>query len=145
MTFYLFIKFLHIIAIICWMAGLFYLPRLYVYHSGVQTGSDQDKIFQIMEAKLLKIIMHPSMILSFATGFYLSQSFGSYKGPIWLHIKFVATLLMAAFHFYLAKIRMIFANGTNNKSHKFYRIINEVPTILMLIIVFMVVVKPFVI
>jgi putative membrane protein len=144
MTFYLFIKFLHIVAIICWMAGLFYLPRLYVYHSGVSVGSDQDRLFQIMEAKLLKIIMHPSMIISFATGFYLSQSFGSHNGPIWLHIKFVATIFMAIFHFYLCKIRVIFINGQNDKSHKFYRMINEVPTILMLIIVFMVVVRPWI-
>lgn len=135
------IKILHIIAVISWMAGLLYLPRIYVYHCDVETGSKTDEIFQIMERKLLKFIMNPAMILTFIFGFYLAFQIGFDMG--WVHAKITLVLILAGFHGYLAVARKKFANGQNKKSAKFYRIINEVPTILMIIIVTLVILKPF--
>jgi len=135
---------LHIISFICWMAGLFYLPRLYVYHSGVLINSESDKIFQIMEIKLLKIIMNPSAILTFITGIAIARvKYAGLDGNHWLTVKGFCAVLMGFFHIYLMQIRLDFLYGKNTKSHKFYRFINEIPTILLIIIVIMVVFKPF--
>ncbi|QED23393.1 Putative membrane protein [Candidatus Deianiraea vastatrix] len=126
------------------MAAIFYMPRLFVYHAGVKNGSESDKIFQIMEAKLLKIIMNPAGILTFLTGIALARmKYGGQIGNHWLTVKGFAAVLIAVFHIYLMKIRIIFLNGKNTKSHKFYRFINEIPTILLFIIVAMVIFKPF--
>lgn len=135
------VKILHIISVISWMAGLLYLPRIYVYHADVKVGSESDKIFQIMERKLLKFIMNPAMILSFVFGLYLASLIGF--DLVWIHIKLTLVLALAGFHGFLANCRKKFANGVNNKSAKFYRIINEVPTVLMIAIVTIVILKPF--
>jgi protoporphyrinogen IX oxidase len=135
------IKILHIISVISWMAGLLYLPRIFVYHSEVKNGSETDKIFQLMEYKLLKYIMNPAMILTFIFGIYLSVILGF--GEAWLHIKITLVLILAGFHGFLAICRKKFALGINQHSQKFYRIINEVPTLLMIAIISLVIIKPF--
>ena len=133
-------KIIHLIAMISWMVGLFYLPRLYVYHCTVKKDSDCDKTFQIMERKLLKIIMNPAMIITFISGLYLISFIGF--AP-WLHFKLVFVLFLAAFHGYLSSVRKKFANHSNLKSDKFYRIIIQIPTILLIVIISSVVFKPF--
>jgi putative membrane protein len=140
--YYLIIKALHVISIICWMAGMFYLPRLYVYHTKAKIGSELDLTFQVMERKLLKIIINPSMILSYLFGGALIYIIGI-KGQGWLHLKLVLVILMTVTHMMLAKYRKDFELGINTKSERFYRVINEAPTILMLGIVFLAIVKPF--
>jgi putative membrane protein len=135
------IKILHIIAVISWLAGLLYLPRIFVYHSQVSFGSETDKIFQIMEKKLLRFIMTPAMILVFIFGFYLASQIGFEF--IWLHIKITLVLCLAGFHGFLSRCRKNFEKGKNKHSQKFFRIINEVPTLLMVAIVVLVVLKPF--
>lgn len=135
------IKILHIVAVISWMAGLLYLPRIFVYHCKVKFGSESDKIFQEMERKLLRYIMNPAMIATFLLGFYLAIQIG-FEGSYWLHLKIFLVLLLAGFHGALAKWRKNFASGKNKKTEKFYRIINEVPTLLMLAIVTLVILKP---
>ena len=135
------IKSLHIIFVIAWMCGLFYLPRLFVYHSQAKIGGELDKTLQIMERKLLKIIMNPAMILSFIFGIWLINLVGIGGG--WLHLKIVLVLALAGLHGFFAKCRKDFLDGKNIRSEKFYRIINEVPTILMIAIVFLVILKPF--
>ncbi len=138
------ILFWHVIGFICWMAGIFYLPRLFVYHSKVAIGSESDKIFQIMEGKLLKIIMNPAGIITFITGIALARlKYGGIPGNHWLTLKGFCAVLMACFHIYLIKIHKMFLSGKNKKNHIFYRVINEVPTILLIIIVAMVIFKPF--
>ncbi|AIF81937.1 coproporphyrinogen III oxidase [endosymbiont of Acanthamoeba sp. UWC8] len=139
---YLTIKALHIISIICWMAGLFYLPRLYVYHTKAKVGSELDQTLQVMEKKLLKLIMNPSMIASFVFGILLIYIIGFESGK-WLHAKILLVLIMALTHGLMAKYRKDFATGKNTKGDKFYRVLNEVPTILMVIIVFLAITKPF--
>ena len=140
MTSYLIIKSLHIIAVISWMAGLLYLPRLFVYHCRVGNNSQMDETFQLMEKRLLKFIMNPAMIFSFIFGAALIHFIGF--DQIWIHIKLLLVILMAGFHGFLAKCRKDFIKGENKHSEKFYRIINEVPTILMIIIVFLAILKP---
>ncbi|MBL6665248.1 MAG: protoporphyrinogen oxidase HemJ [Rickettsiales bacterium] len=135
------IKILHILSVISWMAGLLYLPRIFVYHCDVKTGSETDKVFQIMEKKLLRFIMNPAMILTFCSGLYLAYQIGF--DLTWIHVKLTLVLLLAGFHGFLAKCRKKFENGTNDKSGKFYRIANEVPTVLMIAIVAIVILKPF--
>jgi len=135
------IKILHIVAVISWMAGLLYLPRIFVYHCQVEHNSKTAEIFQTMEKRLLYFIMTPAMILTFAFGFYLASQIGFEF--IWLHIKITLVLLLAAYQGFLSKCRKKFATGQNKHSQKFYRIINEVPTLLMIIIVTLVILKPF--
>lgn len=135
------VKILHIIAVISWLAGLLYLPRIFVYHSQVSFGSETDKIFQIMEKKLLRFIMTPAMILVFIFGFYLASQIGFEF--IWLHIKITLALCLAGYHGFLSRCRKNFEKGENRHSQKFFRIINEVPTLLMIAIVVLVVLKPF--
>ena len=140
-TYYDILKFFHIVFTTTWMAGLFYLPRLYVYHSKSRSGSTEDKTFIVMEKKLMKFIMNPSMILSWFFGVLLVINLEIYN-EIWLNLKFVTVFLMSVFHMYCAKIRKIFEFGKNTKKETFFRWINEVPTILFLIIIFLVVFKP---
>ncbi len=135
------VKILHIISVISWLAGLLYLPRIFVYHSQVSVGSETDKIFQIMEKKLLRFIMTPAMILVFIFGFYLASQIGFEF--IWLHIKITLVLCLAGYHGFLSRCRKNFETGKNKHSQKFFRIINEVPTLLMIAIVVLVVLKPF--
>jgi putative membrane protein len=141
---YLWIKAFHIIFVITWMAGLFYLPRLFVYHSRAKVGSERDKEFQVMERKLLRIIMNPSFIMVWVLG--LSLFFTPGLAPTdagWVWVKGAAVIGLTIFHHALALWRKDFVAGKNTKSEKFFRKANEVPTVLVAIIVIMVVVKPF--
>lgn len=141
--YFLWYKVAHIIAVISWMAGLLYLPRLFVYHSNVTRGSETDLLFQTMEMRLLRWIMNPAMIATYIFGILISYIYGFEALGVWFHIKVTAVLALSAFHGFLAKCRKDFVKGTNKRSANFFRIINEVPTILMIIIVIMVIVKPF--
>ena len=140
-NYYNLLKFFHIVFFTTWMAGLFYLPRLYVYHSGIKRNSPEYKIFITMEIKLMKYIMNPSMILTWFFGVLLVLYLEVYN-QFWLNLKFVLVFLMSVFHMYCAKIRKNFENNINIKGEKFFRWINEVPTILFLLIVFLVVFQP---
>ena len=141
---YPWIKALHIIAVIAWMAGLFYLPRLYVYHAErAAVGSELDQTFQVMEEKLLRLIMNPAMIVAWLAGLVL-LSMGVFDwGVGWSWIKIAAVLAMTAAHGWMAKRRKEFVSGQNTRSGRTYRLFNEVPTVLMVVIVIAVIVRPF--
>jgi putative membrane protein len=139
---YLWIKALHIIAVISWMAGMLYLPRLFVYHASVEPGSPQARTFEVMEHRLFHYIMTPAMAVTWIAGVVLILE-GGFLTSGWLHAKLVAVVAMSAVHGKLGRYAKDFAAGCNAKSAKFFRIINEVPTLLMIFIVIMVVVKPF--
>ena len=142
MNTYLLFKSLHLIAVISWMAGLLYLPRIFVYHSEAEDNS-QKTVFKIMERKLYNYIMMPAMILSWIFGLLLISKLGfDIFNQLWMQLKLVLVLILTIYHFYLGKCVGNFANDQNNNSSKFYRIINEVPTILLIIIVFIVIFKP---
>ena len=142
MNFYLLFKSLHLIAVISWMAGLLYLPRIFVYHSEAKDDS-QREVFKVMERKLYNFIMMPAMILSWLFGFALihSLSFSIFL-ELWMQIKVLAILILTHYHFYLGKNIRLFSNNENRRSSKFFRIINEIPTILLIVIVIVVVFKP---
>lgn len=142
-NYYDWIKAFHIISVIFWMAGMLYLPRLYVYHSQVPFGSERDKMLQIMEYRLLKFIINPTMILTLVLGTILTIIYGLKAVGIWFHIKITAILILLLIHGFLAKARKDFALGINRRSTLFYRVINEVPAVLAIIAVIMVVIKPF--
>ncbi len=142
-TYYLWIKALHIIAVMAWMAGMLYLPRLFVYHVGAQKGSDLSETFKIMERRLLRFIINPAMILAFVFGGLMLWANPDLFGQPWMHVKLLAVLLMTAIHGFFARWRKEFARDENKHSTKFYRWWNEAPTVLMIIIVIMAVVKPF--
>ena len=139
---YNFIKAFHIIFFTTWMAGLFYLPRIFVYHSNAKKNSSEYKVFVIMERKLLLYIMNPSMILTWILGLLLILNIQEYKTN-WFTIKVLLVFLMSVFHIYCAKVRKDFEKKRNKKSHRFYRVINEIPTLRLLLIVFTIVIKPF--
>ncbi len=138
----LWIKVIHIVSVIAWMAGLLYLPRLFVYHSRVSSGSETSEIFKIMERRLLKAIMNPAMTATWATGLYMAYKFAFFT-QMWFHAKMSLVLAMSGFHGYLAAQVRNFAGNRNIKSEVYYRVINEIPTILMILIVTLVVIKPF--
>jgi protoporphyrinogen IX oxidase len=137
------LKFFHIVFITTWMAGLFYLPRLFVYHAKEKRKTKQYETFAVMEKKLLMYIMNPSMILTWIFGFLLITHLQLYSA-LWINLKLVCVVLMSIFHMYCARIRKNFEIGSEIKDEKFYRWINEIPTVLFLIIIFLVVFKPFV-
>ena len=142
MNLYLLYKSLHLISVISWMAGLLYLPRIFVYHSE-STHFSQKETFKVMERKLYNFIMMPAMILSWIFGILLIHSLGfSIFSELWMQIKGVAIIILTHYHFYLGKHLRLFALETNDKSSKFFRIINEIPTSLLIVIVFVVVFKP---
>ena len=142
MNFYLLFKSLHIIAVISWMAGLLYLPRIFVYHA-VAKDDSQKAIFTVMEKRLYNFIMMPAMGLSWLFGIILIHSLGhSVFLELWMQIKIVAVLLLTHYHFYLRKHLRLLSTGENSKSSKFFKIINEIPTVLLIVIVFVVVFKP---
>lgn len=136
-------KAIHVIAVISWMAAIFYMPRLFVYHTRAETGSEMDRTFQIMERKLLKMIMTPSMVLTYIFGFANAYIYGFVALGTWFHIKMAAVLGLTAIHGLLAKWRKDFLRGENRHSERFYRIVNEVPVLFMIVAVVMVIVKPF--
>ena len=136
------LKALHIISIIAWMAGLLYLPRLFVYHCDVEPGSLQSETFKVMERRLFKAIMTPAMIASFILGIWLILLNHGLIFETWFQIKFIAVILMGGIHGKLSKMRRSLENDEKPSSPKNYRIWNEVPTVLMIVIVVMAVVKP---
>lgn len=142
---YLVLKSLHIMAVIAWMAGLFYLPRLYVYHAGAKPGSEMSETFKVMERRLLKAIMTPAMLVSWGLGLWLGFGGGTvdWSADYWFHGKLFCVVLLTGFHLALAKWRKDFEADRNTRPARFYRIINEVPTILMAVIVLLVVIRPF--
>lgn len=140
---YLWIKALHIIAVIAWMAGLFYLPRLFVYHVTAEKGSDKSETFKVMERRLLKVIMNPAMIASWLLALLMLWLNPVLLESGWMHGKLTAVILLSGFHGVLAKNVRVFAADQNTKSEKYFRIINEVPTVLLFVIVILAVVKPF--
>ena len=142
MNLYLLFKSLHLIAVISWMAGLLYLPRIFVYHSEALHQSQKD-IFKTMERKLYNYIMMPAMLLSWLFGVLLIHSLGfTIFAELWMQIKTVAVLILTYYHFLLGKYLNNFAIDSNKKTSKFFRIMNEVPTIVLIVVVFVVVFKP---
>jgi putative membrane protein len=140
---YEWIKVVHVFTIISWMAGMLYLPRLFVYHAEAEAGSDKSETFKVMERKLLRGIMNPSMIVAWITGLYMAFDAGWFTGGGWLHAKLVLVVLMTAAHMYYARVRKQFEADANTKTHGFYRIVNEVPAVFLVGILILVVVKPF--
>ncbi len=136
-------KAFHVISVISWMAALFYMPRLFVYHTRATIGSEMDQTFQLMEYKLQKVIMTPAMILTYFFGLLVAYIYGFEALGGWFHVKMLMVLGLSAFHGFLAKTRKDFVKGENKYKEKFYRMLNEVPTFLMIIAVIMVIVKPF--
>ena len=147
-TAYPWIKAAHVVAMVAWMAGLFYLPRLFVYHveglrkQGVAPGSNMDLLFQHQERLLLRAIMNPAMIATWVLGLLLVL-LGGWWTAGWLHVKLLGVLALTAFHMWLAARRRDFAEGRNALTGRAYRFMNEVPTLLLILIVVMVIVKPF--
>ncbi len=143
-TAYLWIKALHVIGVIAWMAGLLYLPRLFVYHTEAEPGSAQSETFKVMERRLLRGIMNPALAVSLVTGGLLIASVGGDAwGSGWIHAKLVCVLGLFVMHGLMARWRRDFAGDRNDRSQRFYRVVNEVPTVLMVGIVVFAVVKPF--
>lgn len=136
------LKALHIIAVIAWMAGMLYLPRLYVYHAGAKPGSELSETFKAMERRLLRAIINPAMIAAWVFGLSLAW-LGDHWGEGWFHGKLALLLLMQIVHACLARWRRDFANDANKHSAKFYRVVNEIPTLLVIGIVILAIVKPF--
>jgi len=143
MNTYLLFKSLHLIAVISWMAGLLYLPRIFVYHSENIDDVSSSNIFKIMEKKLFYYIMTPAMILSWFFGLILIFILGfSVLNELWVQIKLILVILLTIYHFYLGNCVSCFVNNQNTNSSRYYRIINEVPTVLLIIIVFVAIFKP---
>ena len=142
MNLYLLFKSLHLIAVISWMAGLLYLPRIFVYHSEANDTS-QKTVFKTMERKLYNYIMMPAMILSWLFGVLLIHSLGfSVFGELWMQIKIVSVVIMTYYHFTLGKYLNDFAIDNNQKTSKFFRIYNEIPTVILIVVIFVVIFKP---
>ena len=143
MNTYLLFKSLHLISVISWMAGLLYLPRIFVYHAENNSESRVSEIFKIMERKLYNYIMMPAMLVSWLFGVLLIHSLGfEVFTELWMQIKIVLVLILTYYHFLLGKYLSDFAVNSNNKSPKFFRFMNEVPTIILILVVFVVVFKP---
>jgi protoporphyrinogen IX oxidase len=143
--YYLWIKSFHLIAVFAWMAGLFYLPRLFVYHADPQITAESGIMLQTMERRLLRAIMNPAMIISWIFGImlviYQAQIGGFTQG--WLHLKLTSVMALTVFHMMLAYHRKQFEQGINQKNHVYFRVINEIPTVFLIIIVISAIVKPF--
>ena len=143
MNIYLLFKSLHLISVISWMAGLLYLPRIFVYHAENKDNNNTSEVFKVMERKLYFYIMTPAMILSWVFGLLLIHSIGFQQlSQTWMLLKIVFVILLTIYHLYLGKTLIKFKTDQNNHSHKFYRLINEIPTILLILIVFVVIFKP---
>ncbi len=141
---YPWIKALHIVSIVAWMAGLLYLPRLFVYHADVRPGSDASETFKVMERRLLRGIMNPAMIATYLFGILLVATPGVVDWARgWIYIKLAAVVVLTLVHHHLARWRKDFAADANRHPARLYRIVNEIPTVLLILIVVMVVVKPF--
>ncbi len=141
--YYLLIKALHIISVIAWMAGLLYLPRLFVYHAQATSGGEASETFKVMERKLLRYIMNPAMIAAWIFGLLMIAAYPEVFKSGWMHVKLTIVVLLTGFHHMLARWMKIFARDENTKPHKFYRWMNEVPTVAMIVVVILAVTKPF--
>jgi protoporphyrinogen IX oxidase len=139
---YLWLKAFHIIAVIAWMAGMLYLPRLFVYHCEAEPGSKQSETFKVMEWRLLKYIINPAMVATWVLGLVLAWQGGWYDAG-WLYAKFALVIVMSAIHGFFVRWVKDFAADRNTRSQKFYRLANEIPTVLLILIVILVVLKPF--
>lgn len=139
---YLWLKALHIVALIAWMAGTLYLPRLFVYHADTPVGSPQSETFKVMERRLLKAIMTPAMIATWIFGLALAYEGGWFGAP-WLHAKLAFVVLLTGLHGYMAGAVRRFAADRNARGARFYRVFNEIPTVVMIVVVVLVVLKPF--
>jgi len=139
---YLWLKALHIISVIAWMAGLLYLPRLFVYHAAAKPGSEQSETFKVMERRLLRAIMTPAMIATWLFGIALVLT-GGWLAAGWFHAKLALVIVLTVMHGLMSHWQADFANDRNRRSQKFYRIANEIPTLLMIAIVILAAVKPF--
>lgn len=138
---YLWVKAIHVIAVISWMAGMLYLPRLFVYHCAAEPGSVQSETFKVMEQRLLKAIIDPAMGITWLAGLWLAWQSAAYMDG-WFHVKFLAVLILSGAHGYFSKAVRLFAQDRNEKPARFWRMMNEVPAVLMIIIVLMVIIKP---
>ena len=142
MNLYLLFKSLHLIAVISWMAGLLYLPRIFVYHSETNDNS-QKTVFKTMERKLYNYIMMPAMLLSWLFGILLIHSLGfSVFSELWMQIKIIAVIILTYYHFTLGKYLRDLAEDNNQKTSKFFRIYNEIPTLILIVVIFVVIFKP---
>lgn len=139
---YLWVKAFHVIAVIAWMSGMLYLPRLFVYHADVPVGSPQSETFKVMEGRLLTVITNPAMVVTWVLGLWLAWRSGFWMAP-WLHAKFALVLALSGLHGYLSAATRAFREDRNTKPARHWRIINEIPTVLMIGIVILVIVKPF--
>jgi protoporphyrinogen IX oxidase len=139
---YVWLKAAHVIAVIAWMAGMLYLPRLFVYHCEAEPGSRQSETFKVMEHRLLTIIINPAMVAVWALGLWLAWESGAWRGG-WFHAKFILALAMSAVHGFFVRWVKDFAADRNARPQRFYRLMNEVPTVLMIAIVVLAIVKPF--
>ncbi|TKT82808.1 protoporphyrinogen oxidase HemJ [Aquamicrobium sp. LC103] len=138
---YLWVKAVHVIAVISWMAGMLYLPRLFVYHADAMKGSEKSETFKVMERRLLRAIINPAMMVTWVAGLWLAWNGFAFSGG-WLHAKIALVVLLSAVHGYFAGAVRRFAEDRNERPARHWRIMNEVPTVLMIIIVILVVVKP---
>ena len=143
MNFYRIFKSLHLIAVISWMAGLLYLPRIFVYHSENNEMNSVSEIFKTMERKLYFFIMYPAMILSWIFALIMLHKNSSLLSAGWMHMKIFLVVFLTIYHFYLGSCLKQFKNDNNSKSSRFFRITNEIPTILLILIVFLAILKPF--
>jgi len=139
---YPWVKAFHVVAVISWMAGMLYLPRLFVYHCGAEKGSRQSETFKVMERRLLRGIINPAMVVSWALGLWMVYD-GGWISAHWLHLKLLLVVALSAIHGMLARWTSDFAADRNRRRERFYRIVNEVPAVLMVGIVIMAVIKPF--
>lgn len=140
--FLLYVKAFHVIAVISWMAGLLYLPRLFIYHTDSEPGSVQSETFKVMEQRLLKIIMNPAMMLSWVLGLYLAITLYGMNG-VWLHAKIGFVVLLTVVHIIFSHAVKNFASDKRQRTARYWRLMNELPTVLMIAIVILVIVKPF--
>jgi putative membrane protein len=136
------LKALHVIAVIAWMAGMLYLPRLYVYHAGAKPGSELSETLKVMERRLLRAIINPAMAVAWVLGLWMAWA-GDLWGQPWFQVKLALVIALSTLHAFFARWRRHFAADANRHSARFYRVINEVPTLIMIVIVVMVIVKPF--
>ncbi len=141
-NFYLWAKAVHVIAVISWMAGMLYLPRLFIYHTEAEKGSVQSETFKLMERRLYRVIINPAMMVTWVFGLYLAWKGFGFSGG-WLHAKIALVLLLSGVHGYFGGVVRRFAGDRNDKSARHWRLVNEIPTVLMILIVVLVVVKPF--
>jgi len=136
------LKVLHVVAVISWMVGLFYLPRLFVYHAGATSAGEPSATFVVMEQRLVKVIMNPAMMVSWTVGLWLAWSGFGFSG-LWLWIKIAAVIGLTVFHVFLSRSARKFAAGENTMTARQWRMANEIPTVLMIVVVIMVIIKPF--